>query len=65
MNTLNEKAFAISTLLYGLLIISVLVIFMIVSMAAFTKKSSSDFVNKLEKELITWADNNNNTSCTS
>lgn len=65
MNILNEKAFAISTLLYGLLIISVLVIFMIVSMAAFTKKSSSDFVNQLEKELITWAAANNNTSCSS
>ena len=63
MKTLNEKAFAISTLLYGLLIISVLVIFMIVSMAAFTKKSSSDFVNDLEKELITWADANNNRTC--
>ena len=38
----NNKAFAISALLYGLLILAIVIIFMIVSLANFNKKTSSD-----------------------
>lgn len=60
----NNKAFAISALLYGLLILAVVIIFMIVSLANFNKKTSSDFVNKIEKDLINWANSNNHNRCT-
>ncbi len=49
---MNKKGFAISTMLYGLLIISVLITFMIISLAAFNKKSQDDFVNDVEKQLL-------------
>lgn len=51
----NNKAFAISALLYGLLILAVVIVFMIVTLANFNKKTSSDFVNEIEKDLINWS----------
>ena len=54
---LNNKGFAISTMLYGLLIIAVLLIFMLLSIVAFNKKSSDDFVRQVEQELLTIKDN--------
>lgn len=61
----NNRGFAISTMLYGLLIMSVMIIFMLLSVASFTKKTSDDFVNKVEKELIQFAEEkrNNLTIC--
>lgn len=56
MNEINNKGFAISTMLYGLLIMSTMIIFMLLGIASFTKKSSNDFVNKVEKELILFAE---------
>lgn len=65
MNKVDNKGFAISTMLYGLLIMSVMIIFMLLGIASFTKKSSNDFVNKVEKELIEFAEEkrNNLTTC--
>ncbi len=63
MQKLNSNAFAISTLLYGLLIISVLVIFMIISLSAFSKKTTNDFVEQTEKELLEFANSRNNSIC--
>ncbi len=65
MSMTDNKGFAISTMLYGLLIMSVMIIFMLLSVISFTKKTSSDFVNKVEKELIQFAEEkrNNLTAC--
>ena len=51
----KEKGFAITTMLYGLLIIAALVTFMLLSLVGFNKKSSSDFVSDVEKELLTYS----------
>lgn len=56
MKRINSHGFAISTMLYGLLIISSLIIFMLLEMMVFNKKSSSDFVNQVEKELNKFSD---------
>ena len=53
MKKLNNKGFAISTMLYGLLIIIVLVVAMILSTMSFSRKNSREFsekiINNLEK----------------
>ena len=59
----NNKAFAISALLYGLLILAIVIIFMIVRLPNFNKKTSSDYLNEIEKDLINWANNNNHKMC--
>lgn len=63
MKEINNKGFAISTMLYGLLIIGALIIFMLLSIISFTKKSSTDFINQVEKELNEFAEKNNTKSC--
>lgn len=63
MKKLNNQGFAISTMLYGLLIIAVLIIFMLLSIISFTKKSSTDFVNQVEQELNAFAEANNSKNC--
>ncbi len=49
---MNNKGFAISTMLYGMLIIASLVIFTIVSLTTFGKKTQTDFVDEVETELL-------------
>ena len=62
MLKMNNKGFAITTMLYGLLIIVVLVMFLLLSIMSFNKKSQTDFVNKLDQELNTLA-NSKRTTC--
>lgn len=56
MIKVNNKGFAISTMLYGLLIVIVLVMGMIMSIMAFNRKNSREFstttVEDLEKETL-------------
>lgn len=54
----NEKGFAVSTLLYGMSIVAILVVLLIVSTAQFTSTSSRDFVDNIEEELNNFADEN-------
>ena len=51
MKKLNNKGFAISTMLYGLLIIILLVVAMILSTMAFSRKNSREFTEKIVDEL--------------
>lgn len=48
---LNEKGFAISTVLYGILIMAMIIMTLLISTMAFTRKSSVDFINEIEEEL--------------
>ena len=48
---MNNKGFAISTMLYGLIIIIVLVMVMILSTMAFNRKSSREFTSTIVKNL--------------
>lgn len=51
MKKMNNKGFAISTMLYGLLILIVLIIAMILSTMAFNRKNSREFSEKIVDEL--------------
>lgn len=51
MKKLNNKGFAISTMLYGLLIIILLVVAMILSTMAFSRKNSREFTEKIVDDL--------------
>ena len=51
----KENGFAITTMLYGLLIIAALITFMLLSLVSFNKKASSDFASDVEKELLTYS----------
>lgn len=63
MKKIDNKGFAISTMLYGLLIMSSTIIFMLLSSISFTKKSSTDFVTKTEKELNILSESIRTTTC--
>ena len=41
---LNEKGFAVSTVLYGILIMAMIIMTLLISTMAFTRKSSVDFI---------------------
>ena len=51
MKKLNNKGFAISTMLYGLLIIILLVVAVILSTMAFSRKNSREFTEKIVNRL--------------
>ncbi len=51
MVRLNNKGFAVSTILYGILIMAILIMTLLMGTMAFTRKSSVDFVSQIEKEL--------------
>lgn len=53
MKKLNNKGFAISTMLYGLLILIVLIIAMILSTMAFNRKNSREFSEQIVENLET------------
>ena len=54
----NEKGFAVSTLLYGMTIVGVLVVLLIVTTAQFTSVSTQTFVSNVEENLNDFADKN-------
>lgn len=51
MKKINNRGFAISTMLYGLLIIMVLMMALLMSTLAFTRNNSKKFVNEVVDEL--------------
>lgn len=51
MIKLNNKGFAISTILYGLLIVLVLIISLLMTTMSFTRKTSKEFVDNIVDEL--------------
>ena len=63
MKRLNNKGFAISTMLYGLLIIIVLVFGLILSTMAFNRKTSKEFTSKIIEELESINDSSNYYIC--
>ena len=51
MKKLDNRGFAISTLLYGLMIMSLLIVLALISNLGTNRKSTSTFVDKIEDEL--------------
>ena len=51
MKKLNNKGFAISTILYGLLIVLILIMSLVMETMSFTRKSSREFVSGIKKNL--------------
>lgn len=48
---LNQKGFAISTILYSLLAMASLVLFLLVGLQSFEHKSTTDFGKEIAREL--------------
>ncbi len=48
---MNQRGFAVSTVLYGILIMAMLIMTLLISTMAFTRKSAIDFIGTLEEEL--------------
>lgn len=48
---LNNKGFAISTMLYGLLIVIVLIVSLLMSTISFTRKTSKEFTETIVDQL--------------
>jgi len=53
---LDNKGFAISTILYGLLIMASLVLLLLMSTVGSNKRSSDNFVDDIENSLNDYAD---------
>ena len=49
--SLNKKGFAITTILYGLLILGTLLLFLLISTVSFEHKSTTDFAKQITKQL--------------
>ena len=48
---LNQKGFAVSTILYGLLLIMVFIIFLLLSVNRFERRITNNYVELISKEL--------------
>ena len=48
---LNQKGFAVSTILYGLLLVIVFIIFLLLSVNRFERRTTNDYVELISKEL--------------
>ena len=48
---MNANGFAISTILYGILIMAMLIMTLLVGTMAFTRKSSVDLISQIEDQL--------------
>ena len=53
---LNNKGFAISTVLYSLLIMATLILFLLLGNLSFERRTTSDFVDNVKTELNAFAD---------
>ncbi len=54
---LNQKGFAISTILYGMIAMASLILILLVSNLSFSKKTTDDFTEKIEEELNACVEN--------
>lgn len=48
---MNNKGFAISTILYGMITMATMILFLLVGNLSFQKKTTDDFTAQIEKEL--------------
>ncbi len=48
---LNQKGFAVSTILYGLLLVMSFVIFLLLSLTSFEQKNNNDYTKTIISEL--------------
>lgn len=48
---LNQKGFAVSIILYGLLLVMVFIIFLLLSVNRFERRTTNDYVELISKEL--------------
>lgn len=48
---LNQKGFTVSTILYGLLLVMVFIIFLLLSVNRFERRTTNDYVELISKEL--------------
>ena len=48
---LNQKGFAVSTILYGLLLVMVFIIFLLLSVNRYERRTTNDYVELISKEL--------------
>lgn len=48
---LSQKGFAVSTILYGLLLVMVFIIFLLLSVNRFERRTTNDYVELISKEL--------------
>ena len=48
---LNQKGFAVSTILYGLLLVMVFIIFLLLSVNRFERRTTNDYVELISKEV--------------
>lgn len=48
---LNQKGFAISTILYSLLAMGTMLLFLLIGLQSFEHKTTTDFGKQIEKEL--------------
>lgn len=60
MRNLNNKGFAISTILYSLLVMATLVLFLLIGNFSFERRSTNDFVSDIEDNLNNFAEDANN-----
>ena len=53
--SLNNKGFAISTVLYSLLIMATLILFLLLGNLSFERRTTSDLVDNIKSELNDFA----------
>lgn len=52
---LNNKGFAISTILYSLLVMGMLILLLLIGNFGFERRSTNDFVSEIEDDLNAFA----------